>query len=80
MPVQFSDHATRELNFAQIDVFELIDMLNHQIKCPKFKKFSKSDEEICSKKNRKIYRIILGIDDCIDSSTKCYVVKHVKPV
>ncbi len=77
--IQFTDHAKIECALFKIGVHEIIDMLHNQIKCPKTKKHNKSDKEICSKKNKKIFRIILFKDYCIDVGEICWCVRHVKP-
>ena len=77
--IAFSTSAKLHLGEFHIDAIEVIDMLNDPVPCPKGKKFRKSNVEICSRKNRDIYRIVLYEDYCLDAGEKCYCVKHVEP-
>jgi len=77
--VQFSDHAKLHLEEFRLDALEIIEMLHHPVKCPDLKKFRKKDIEICSNKNKRIFRIILFEDYCYDAREICWCVKNVKP-
>ena len=77
--VAFTDHAKRECYAFELEAHEVIEMLYHSIKCPKKAKHNKKDKEICSMKDRKIFRIILFEDICIDVKEACWCIKHVKP-
>lgn len=77
--VQFSDSAIFHLDEFGLDAFEIIDMLHNPVDCPKNKKFRRTNIEICSKKNKQIFRIILFEDYCYDVKEICWCVKHVEP-
>ncbi len=77
--VQFSYSAKLHLEEFGLDAFEIIDMLNNPVNCPEYKKFRRTDIEICSKKNKKIFRIILFEEYCLDVREICWCVSHVKP-
>ncbi len=77
--VAFTDHAKIECRLFKIDAYEVIEMLRDSFECPEKKKHNKKEKEICSKKNRKIFRIILFEDHCSDVGEDCWCVKHVKP-
>lgn len=78
-PVHFSNHAKGELITANLSVYELIDMLNNPVPCPRGRRIKKIYFEICSNKNRKVFRIILYEDYCFDERTDCYLIIHIKP-
>jgi len=77
--VQFTNHAKLHLEEFGLDVHEIIDMLHDPVDCPKKRKFHRTDIEICSRKNRRIFRIILSKDDCYNVGECCWVVRNVKP-
>lgn len=77
--VQFTDSAKLHLDEFNLNAYEIIDMLHNTIPCPKSRRFKKTDIEICSKKNRQIFRITLFEDFCFDVDEICWCVKHVKP-
>lgn len=79
VPVQFSTDAKGELWAFKLDAYEIIDMLDNPVKCPKHRKFQKEETEICSNKNGKIFRIIICEDYCRDVEEDCWCVIHVKP-
>lgn len=76
-PVAFTDHAKRELWFYDLTVDEVIEMLNTSFECKKQRKFKENEEEVCARKHKKIYRIIIFEDYCRDYQMDCYVIKHV---
>ncbi|MDY6966592.1 MAG: hypothetical protein SVM80_11630 [Halobacteriota archaeon] len=77
--VQFTDSAKFHLEEFGLDVIEIINMLHDPVPCPKHRKFRKTDIEICSRKNRQIFRIILFEDYCYDVQETCWCIKHVEP-
>lgn len=77
--VAFSDSAKFHLEEYKLDAIEIIDMLHDDVPCPTTRRFRKTDIEICSKKNRQIFRITLFKDYCWDVGESCWCVKHVKP-
>lgn len=77
--VQFTDSAKLHLEEFELDALEIIDMLHDPVNCPKYKKFRRTDIEICSRKDRRTFRIILFEDDCFDAGETCWCVKHVEP-
>ena len=77
--VQFSDSAKFHLEEFGLDALEIMDMLRDPINCPKSNKFRRKDIEICSKKNKRIFRITLFEDYCFDVKDFCWCIKHVKP-
>ena len=77
--VQFSYSAKLHLDEFRLSPLEIIDMLHDSVNCPNNRKFRKTDFEICSKKNRRIFRIILFEDYCYDVKAACWCVKHVEP-
>jgi hypothetical protein len=77
--VSFTGSAELHLWDFQLDAIEIIDMLHNQVKCPKYTKFRNKDEEVCSKKDGRIYRIILCDDYCRCLGERCWCVIHVEP-
>lgn len=84
--IHLSDDAKVECGIFKLDSYQIVDMLDDPTDCPKYKQFHKKDKknknieyEICSKKNREIFRIIYCEDDCIDIREKCWLIIHVKP-
>lgn len=77
--VQFSYSAELHLEEFGLDAHEIIDMLHNPVNCPKHRKFRRTDIEICSNKNKRIFRIILFEDYCFDVREMCWCVKHVEP-
>jgi len=77
--IQFTDSAKLHLEEFGLDAIEIIDMLHNSFPCPKNRKFRRTDIEICSRKNKRIFRIILFEDYCYDVREICWCVKHVEP-
>lgn len=77
--IQFTDSAKLHLDEFGLDAREIIDMLHNPVNCPKHRKHRRTDIEICSRKNRRIFRIILFEDYCYDVKEICWCVKHVEP-
>ena len=77
--IQFTDSAKLHLYEFGLDALEIIDMLHNPVNCPKHRKHRRKDIEICSRKNRRIFRIILFEDYCYDVKETCWCVKHVEP-
>ena len=77
--VQFTDSAKMHLEEFGLNALEIIDMLRDPVDCPTRRKFRKTDKEICNRKNKRIFRIILFEDFCYDVGETCWCVKHVEP-
>jgi hypothetical protein len=84
--LHLSDDAKVECQIFKLDVYQIVGMLEDQVKCPKYRQFHRKDKkfkteeiEICSKKDRKIFRIIYCEDNCIDVKEICWLIIHVKP-
>lgn len=77
--IQFTDSAKLHLDEFGLDAHEIIDMLHDPVDCPEHRKFRRTDIEICSRKKRRIFRIILFEDFCYDVKEICWCVKHVEP-
>jgi hypothetical protein len=65
-----------------IEPYTLCDMINDPIPCPKRtpKPFRKSSIQICSRRNRRIYNILLEKEMTIDINQESYEVVHVEPI
>ncbi len=77
--VAFSTHAKMHMEEFDLDALEVIDMLHDTVPCPGRRRIRRDEKEICSKKHRKIFRIILFEDYCYDVREDCWVVTNVKP-
>lgn len=77
--VSFSSHAKMHLSEFKLDALEVIDMLNDPVPCPDSRRFRRQDVEICSRKHRKTFRIILADAFCDDVGEPCWCVENVKP-
>lgn len=84
--IQLTDDAKVECRLFRLDMYQIVDMLDDPTDCPKFRQFHKIDKkfkteetEVCSKKDKKIFRIIYCEDDCIDVREICWLIIHVKP-
>jgi hypothetical protein len=77
--VQFTQSAKMHLWEFRLTPHEIMDMINDQVECPEYRRFNKKDTEICSKKDRKIFRIILSKAYCGEINEECWRVIHVEP-
>ena len=77
--VAFNFHAEMHCNEFGLNPLEVVDMLNDPYPCPQPRRHRKEDYEICSRKNRKIFRIIVSDDYCVEVGEPCWCVRNVKP-
>jgi len=77
--IQISSHARNEMDIYDIDPITLIDMLCDSFPCRPRGRCKKGEIELCSNRKRKIFRIKLSKDYCIDVREECWLLKHVKP-
>lgn len=77
--VFITDSAGRHLRYERISPYELMDMINDTVECPEYRRFKRNEIEICSKKHRKTYRIILIDGNHERLGIDCWWVKHVEP-
>lgn len=84
--IQLTESAKIECWRYKLDVRQIIDMLDDPVDCPQKRGFHKIDKtfkneefEICSKKDRRIFRIIYCADECVDVREVCWCIIHVKP-
>jgi len=78
--VQISMDARPELEIYNIEPYVLVDMLEYSFPCRNPRRVKHNELEVCSRRSRICFRIILFKDYCMDVQAFCWVVKHVKPV
>lgn len=84
IPVRLTDSGIAHLMVEDIDPYTLCDMILDDIPCPKKtkrrKKFRKKSIEICSRRNGKIYRILLDESYTYSINSEAYIVTHLEPI
>ena len=80
--VRISDSAFIHMRTFNIDAYTLCDMLSSPIDCPKRKRtgkaFRKTSKRVCSRRDSKIYNIIL--DEYLSNEEKLWNVSHLEPI
>ncbi len=76
--VYFREHSKMHLDEFHLTPEEIIDMLHEPVPCPQRRRKRRNKKEICSRKNNRTYRIVVGDENC-PGYEECWWIINVKP-